>query len=87
MKEFMYICTTQDIAVAFNNALQIRGDSYLCPAFYRTVENRLKLKFDKRFKLFVLAASDSTCIIKYMHNKYYVNYDFKTHQYVGEKMQ
>lgn len=74
----------RDIEVAFNNALQIKGNGILDPKFFRIVESRLKLKHDKRYKLFALAATDDSCIIKYMNQKYYVKYSLKRRGYEAE---
>lgn len=74
----------RDIEIAFNNALQIKGDGILDPRFYKIVESRLKLKHDKRYNLFVLASTDGTCIIKYMNQKYYVAYSLTKRGYEAE---
>lgn len=53
----------------------------LCPKFYKKAENYLKTHFDGRCSLFVLAGSDSSCLVKYKDMKYWVDYNFTSKQY------
>lgn len=72
---------------AFNFTLkELEKQNVICPyklypKFYKKAENYLKTHFDGRCSLFVLAGSDSSCLVKYKNMKYWVDYNFTTKQY------
>lgn len=60
---------------AFNAVLDRARSEQLCPWFFKEVEKELKKECDNRYKLFALAASNTSAIVEYIHSKFYVYLD------------
>lgn len=59
-------------------------ETHLCPNFYKSVEHQLKMRFDARYRLFVLSSCEDSAIIQYRNVNYYVAYDYNTQSYKVE---
>lgn len=79
---FVYLCMKATIEVYLNDIIKGRSDNILCPAVWNILQSKLKQFLDGRYKIFVLAASNTSAIIKYQGVEYYIHYDYEKEKYI-----
>ena len=70
------------IEVYLNDIIKGHSDNKLCPAVFTALQSKLKESLDGRYKIFVLAASDTSAIIKYQGVEYHTYYDYEKEKYI-----
>ena len=70
------------IETYLNDIVNSRSDIRLCPKVFDILQSRLKESLDGRYRLFVLAASDFSALIKYQGVVYYIHYDYEKENYI-----
>lgn len=79
---FVYLCMKATIEVYLNDIIKGRSDNKLCPAVFAALQSNLRQFLDGRYKIFVLAASDTSAIIKYQGVEYHTYYDYEKEKYI-----
>lgn len=79
---FVYLCMKATIEVYLNDIIKGRSDNKLCPKVFAVLQSKLKESLDGRYKIFVLAASDTSAIIKYQGVEYHMYYDYEKEKYI-----
>ena len=70
------------IEVYLNDIIKGRSNNILCPAIWNILQSKLKQFLDGRYKIFVLAASNTSAIIKYQGVEYHTYYDCEKEKYI-----
>lgn len=75
---------TTRFAEIINNVCERVNKTNLDPYLYGQIERALKMHFDGRYSLNVLAGTRDTAIVKYQYVKYYISFNYTTQKYEVE---
>ena len=74
----------QQIAEAFNYATTKCGGKEITPRFITEVDNFIKCRNDRRYKVKFKAASNTSALVEYQGRRYYVWFGWTNSSYVCE---